>query len=183
MAHQSLLKPSEWITRFMHLVPAGTQVLDLACGRGRHTALFLASGFGVTAVDRDISQLAEIADDASVETCEADLEGEGAWPFANRKFGAIIVANYLHRPLFESLISSLKPDGVLIYETFAVGNGLFGKPSNPDFLLRPGELIDAVAGKLTVVAYEDGVVHQPRAAVVQRICAVNGAEPAMLVPR
>ena len=183
MAHGNSQGPSEWITRFMHLAPAGADVLDLACGRGRHTALFRASGHHVTAVDRDVSQLGAIADDDGVEVLEADLEGEAGWPFTNRTFGAVVVANYLHRPLFAHLVDGLKPGGVLIYETFALGNEQFGKPSNPDFLLRPGELIEAVSGTLVVVAYEHGMVHHPHPAVVQRVCAVNCVGPAMLEPR
>ncbi|NNF77633.1 MAG: class I SAM-dependent methyltransferase [Rhizobiales bacterium] len=166
----------------MHLVPTGADVLDLACGTGRHTALFSASGFKVIAVDRDVSQLGSLSERKDVEAHQVDLEGEASWPFPNRTFGAIIVTNYLHRPLFAHLICGLKPGGVLIYETFAVGNEQFGKPSNPDFLLEPGELMDVVAGKLAVVAYEHGVIHDPRSAVVQRICAINRLEPAVLQP-
>ncbi|MCP5084251.1 MAG: class I SAM-dependent methyltransferase [Alphaproteobacteria bacterium] len=176
-------RPSNWIGRFMHLVPAGADVLDLACGTGRHTALFSASGFKVTAVDRDISQLGVLAERKNIEVHQVDLEGETNWPFSNRSFGAIVVANYLHRPLIPHLISALEPGGVLIYETFAAGNEQFGKPSNPNFLLEPGELMDVVAGKLTVVAYEHGVLHHPRSAVVQRICAMNRSDPVVLQPR
>ncbi len=183
MAQVNFQRPSDWISRFMHLVPAGADVLDLACGKGRHTALISASGFKVTAVDRDIAQLGDLAGRKSIETHQVDLEGVTGWPFSDRTFGAIVVANYLHRPLFPHLISGLAPDGVLIYETFAAGNEQFGKPSNPDFLLRPGELMDVVAGRLTVVAYEHGLIHHPRSAVVQRICARNRPEPALLQPR
>ncbi len=173
MTHDGATAPSDWITRFMHLAPPGAQVLDLACGRGRHTALFSAAGFEVTAVDRDISQLGTLAAHDGVEAVQADLEGEDGWPFSGRMFGAIVVTNYLHRPLFPKLLESLMPGGVLLYETFAEGNERYGKPSNPDFLLKPGELLDAVAGRLTVVAYEHGVRHVSRSAVVQRICATK----------
>ena len=167
----------------MHLMPAGADVLDLACGTGRHTALFSASGFKVIAVDQDISQLGALSERQGVEAHQVDLESETGWPFSNRTFGAIVVTNYLHRPLFAHLTCGLEPGGVLIYETFASGNEQFGKPSNPNFLLEPGELMNVVAGKLAVVAYEHGVIHHPRSAVVQRICAINRSEPAVLQPR
>ena len=175
-------RPSDWVVRFMHLVPVGASVLDLACGAGRHTALFSGLGYPVTAIDRDIAKLGDLAHQKGVEALSIDLEAGNGWPFPDRLFGAIVVTNYLHRPLFASLVAALAPGGVLIYETFAHGNEQFGKPSNPDFLLKPGELLDAVAGTLAVVAYEHGVVHQPRAAVVQRICARKLAEPALLQP-
>lgn len=111
-----------------------------------------------------------------IATLAADLEG-APWPLpADQRFGAVIVTNYLHRPLFARLIESLAPGGVLIYETFAAGNERIGKPSNPAFLLAPGELLDAVRGRLRVVAYEDGFIDAPRAAYVQRICAVHEAQ-------
>ena len=171
--------PSLWIRRFLPLVAAGGRVLDLACGRGRHAVLLAEQGYRVTAVDRDGVALAAVAARVpGAELLAADLEG-GPWPFAGRGFDAIVVANYLHRPLLPVLIDSLSPCGVLIYETFMVGNARFGKPSSPQFLLRRDELLDVVRGILSVVAFEQGEVATPRPAVVQRLCAIRG-EPALL---
>jgi SAM-dependent methyltransferase len=171
--------PSPWIRRFLPLVTAGGAALDLACGRGRHTALLAGHGLRVTAVDRDGVALAAVAARVpGAELLEADLEG-GPWPFGGRGFDAVVVANYLHRPLLPVLIDSLSPGGVLIYETFMVGNARFGKPSSPQFLLRRDELLDVVRGTLSVVAFEQGEVATPRPAVVQRLCAIRG-EPALL---
>lgn len=168
--HGALDTPSPWVARFLALAPAGGTILDVAAGGGRHARLALAQGHSVTAVDRDIAGLAGIA--TSAEILAADLEA-GPWPFANRRFAGVIVTNYLHRPLFPYLVAAVAEGGVLIYETFAQGNEAFGKPSNPDFLLAPGELLEAVRGALTVVAYEYGQVETPRPAVVQRIAAVR----------
>jgi len=143
-------------------------VLDLAAGSGRHARALARMGFEVHAVDRDVSQLGELP--ANVEVLEADIES-GPWPYAGRRFDAIVVANYLHRPLLATLVDSLEPGGLLVYETFARGNERFGKPSNPDFLLAPGELLEAVRGRLRVLAFEDLVVEEPRPAAVQRIAA------------
>ena len=162
--------PSPWVDRFIGLVRKDGAVLDLACGSGRHVALIAGRGHRVTAVDRDVSRLAA---DAELEIVEADLEGEFPWPLPGRRFDGIVVANYLHRPLFPVLIDSLSSGGVLIYETFAVGNEKSGRPRNPDFLLRNGELLDAFAGTLSVVAYESGAVEYPAPAVIQRIAAVK----------
>ncbi|MEN3277938.1 MAG: hypothetical protein V7631_3728 [Massilia sp.] len=163
--------PSPWVRRFAPLVPAG-EVLDLACGSGRHARLFAELGHPVLAVDRDPDALAAAAGEGIV-TLQADLEIECApWPFAAGRFAGIVVTNYLHRPLLASLCASLAPEGVLIYETFALGNEVFGKPSNPAFLLRPGELLEmAGAAGLKVIAYEDGIVTEPKPARVQRLCA------------
>ena len=174
-AHQPLAAPSNWVRRFAPLAPAG-EVLDLACGGGRHARLFATLGHPVLAVDRDPQALA-LAAGPGITTMEVDLEGEGAaWPFAPGRFAAIVVTNYLYRPLMAQLMASLAPNGVLIYETFALGNELFGRPSNPAFLLRPGELLEhAHAGGLAVLAFEDGVVEQPKPARVQRLCAAGRA--------
>ena len=165
-----LTAPSEWVCRFVNLIPAGGTVLDLACGSGRHARLLAGLGYRVEAVDRDESHLQGLRGVERVSARTADLEG-GPWPYASRQFAGIIVCNYLHRPLFRRLLDALEPEGVLIYETFAVGNERFGKPSNPDFLLKPGELLEVVRGQLRVIAYEDVFVSQPKPAMVQRICA------------
>ena len=166
---------SPWVRRFAGAVPAG-EVLDLACGSGRHARLVAGLGHQVLAADRDPQALAAAAG-AGIDTLQIDLEAEGArWPFEPGRFAGIVVTNYLHRPLFQNLLDSLAPDGVLIYETFALGNEAFGKPSNPAFLLRPGELLELAAqGGLTVLAYEDGVVADPKPARVQRLCAAGRA--------
>jgi SAM-dependent methyltransferase len=153
------------------LLPAGGKVLDLAAGSGRHARYFKGLGFQVTALDRDISGLRPLAADG-VEVLAADLEDGSPWPLGDRQFDGIAVTNYLHRPLFPRLAGALAPDGVLIYETFGIGNERFGKPSNPNFLLRPGELLDfAAAHGLQVLAYECGEVAEPKPAVIQRIVA------------
>jgi SAM-dependent methyltransferase len=166
--------PSAWVARFAPLVAPGAPVLDLACGGGRHARLFLELGHPVLAVDRHLTPLGALAGHPGLETLEFDLEigGEAGEPpsFFARRFGGLVVTNYLHRPLLEPLAAALAPGGVLIYETFALGNERFGKPSNPDFLLQEGELLRAYLGRLKIVAYEDVVVGTPRPAAVQRLC-------------
>lgn len=147
-------------------------MLDLACGNGRHARYFAARGCPVEAVDRDPAALAGLAGIPGVTTRCADLEG-GPWPYEGQRFSGIVVTNYLHRPLFPHLLAGLAPDGVLIYETFATGNERYGRPSNPAFLLKPGELLEAVRGRLRVVAYDDLFVADPKPAMIQRLCAVN----------
>lgn len=150
-------------------------MLDLACGNGRHLRWLAAQGFHVTGVDRDPQVLAQCH--GLGELIEADLEG-GDWPLAGRCFDAVVVTNYLWRPLLPAVVSAVDVDGVLIYETFAAGNGRFGRPSNPDFLLRTGELLQAVS-PLRVVAFEDGFVDVPPRQL-QRIVAVR--EPPAATP-
>ena len=156
--------PSEWVVRWASRVTLGP-VLDLASGAGRHARFFAARGFEVVAADR------EAQDIPGVRFVQADLEKD-PWPFAGRRFGAIVVTNYLHRPLFKAIEDSLAEGGVLIYETFMAGNERFGRPSNPDFLLRPGELAEAFSS-LDVLAFEQGEVARPKPAMTQRICAVR----------
>jgi SAM-dependent methyltransferase len=162
------LAPSPWVVRWAPLIRPGGAVLDLACGAGRHARWLARLGFEVSAVDRDASAFADPP--AEVTLLEADLESR-PWPYPGARFDAIVVANYLHRPLMPVLVESLEPGGLLVYETFARGNERFGKPSNPAFLLAPGELLEAVRGRLHVLAFEDLVVAEPRPAAVQRICA------------
>jgi len=168
MSGHDIEKPSAWVEKWALLIRPGGVVLDVACGSGRHARLLAQLGFEVVAVDRDASLFRDKP--AGVELVEADIEA-GPWPFAGRRFDGIVVTNYLHRPLLPVLAGSLEPGGVLVYETFARGNEAFGKPSNPAFLLAPGELLEAVRGRLRVVAYEDLVVEVPKPAAVQRVCA------------
>lgn len=168
---------SAWVRAWAGFIQPGGQVLDLASGSGRHGRYLAARGHRVLAVDRDAAALATLSGIAGMETLAADLENS-AWPLEGRRFDGVVVTNYLHRPLFSRIVDAVAPGGVLIYETFAAGNGRFGKPSNPDFLLRPGELLAVVEGKLRVVAYEDLEVGEPRPAMLQRICAVRSpADP------
>jgi SAM-dependent methyltransferase len=169
---------SAWVERYAPLVPPG-EVLDLACGTGRHARHLAALGHPVTALDRDRQALA-LAAGPGITTMQADLEQEGAaWPFGPGRFSGIVVTNYLHRPLMAQLAASLKPDGVLIYETFAIGNEEFGKPSNPAFRLAPGELLEhARQAGLRVLAFEDGYLDAPKPAMLQRLCAAGPDFPA-----
>jgi len=179
--HSASLTPSSWVTRFAPLIAAGGEVLDFACGSGRHARWLASKGFRVEAVDRDAVALELLAGVPHLTTRQADLEGE-PWLYADRRFDAIVVTNYLFRPRLPLLLTALNHGGVLIYETFMVGNERFGKPSNPDFLLRSHELFERVAGACTVLAYEQGEVAEPKQAVIQRICAVKGHNPSLRLP-
>jgi SAM-dependent methyltransferase len=160
------LDPSAWVTRWSALLPPDATVLDVACGGGRHLRWLAGLGHRVTGIDRDVSALASLLGQA--ELIAADLEA-GPWPCEGRRFDAVVVTNYLWRPLFPALRQSLAPGGLLIYETFAAGNESFGRPSRPEFLLQPGELLDRCAG-LRIVAYEDGFLDAPPR-FVQRVVA------------
>ncbi|MDE0941897.1 MAG: class I SAM-dependent methyltransferase [Alphaproteobacteria bacterium] len=163
---------SPWISRFADRVrktgPANGSVLDLACGEGRHTAFFLDKGFGVTAVDRDVSALLP---NKNLEILACDLEGGSPWPLGSRQFDAVIVVNYLYRPILPRIIAAVAPGGILLYDTFAIGNAAYGRPKNPDFLLQSGELRAAVGGELEVLDYFHGLVAAPQPAIRQQICA------------
>lgn len=168
-SHSSVIV-SDWVRRWSHLVPAGSTVLDVACGSGRHTHWFRDLGGTVTAVDRDATALEGLR--GLARTVLADLEGR-PWPLRGETFSAVVVTNYLWRALLPDIARSVDASGVLIYETFAEGNASVGKPSNPDFLLRPGELLHfATAHGLRVVAYEDGFCSQPDR-FVQRLVAIR----------
>lgn len=174
MSSPFALSPSAWVVRFASLIPAGGTILDLACGRGRHARYLAGLGYQVEAVDRDAEALATMADVPGVTVRQADLEN-GGWPYFGRAFDGVVVTNYLFRPLLPQIISLLGDEGVLIYETFMSGNERYGKPENPAFLLRPGELLEIVRGRVGVVAFEQGEVAAPRQAVVQRLCARRGS--------
>jgi SAM-dependent methyltransferase len=171
--------PSPWVLRFAARVPPGAQVLDVACGRGRHARVFAEQGCSVDAVDIDAEAGSALAGVAGIRFVCADIEG-GPWPYAGRRFDAIVVTHYLHRPLFPLLAESLAPGGLLVYETFMVGHERFGRPTNPAFLLRSGELLEVFAPLLTVIAFEEGVVSLPRPARVSRLCAVRATGDAHL---
>lgn len=180
------LPPSPWITRFEALLqsraPDGgpRRALDLACGHGRHVRWLVARGWHVTAVDRDTAALTSLADlGAALRPLAADLEG-APWPLAEERFDTVIVTHYLWRPLLPHIVQAVAPGGVLLYETFAQGNETVGKPSRPDFLLAPGELLRACA-ELRVIAYEDGFLSRPDR-FVQRIAAVREAPAANAAP-
>lgn len=175
MVHCST-EASAWVSRFASRIPQGL-VLDLACGSGRHARLLAALGYQVLAVDRDAAVISTLLG-AGLQTREFDLEQPDAanqadWPLAPSSYSGVVVTNYLHRPLMAPLLASVAASGVLIYETFAQGNGQFGKPANPDFLLAPGELMKLVldSGGWHVIAFEDGYVDSPKPAMIQRICA------------
>ena len=185
------LQPSAWVRRFAHLIAPGGTVLDVACGRGRHLQFLVAQGFEVTGIDRDAAALAPLRECAEIVV--ADLEG-AAWPLPGRHFDAVIVTHYLWRPLWPALLGALDEGGVFVHETFAHGQQNIGKPSNPDFLLQPGELLRTCAG-LHVVAYEDGFEGPQASATaagqpgtehgryVQRIVAIRQAPFAGEPPR
>ncbi len=158
--------PSPWVCRWAGLIRSGGRVLDVACGHGRHLRYLRSLGFAVVGVDRDEAALGAFKGIGSVEIHVADIEA-GSWPFAAAAFDGVIVTNYLN------LVDALRSGGVLIYETFALGNERYGRPSNPAFLLRPNELLHSVE-PLAVVAFEQGLIAAPKPAVIQRVCAVLG---------
>lgn len=178
--HQTMDQPSQWVRRFAPLIPPKSRVLDLACGGGRHARYLASLGYQVLAVDKDVSVLrtnpSENITCLSFDLELSDSPNQIDWPLLTDRFGGIVVTNYLYRPLMSDLLGSLSEGGVLIYETFAKDNGLFGKPSNPDFLLKPGELLGLASLKpeFQVLAFEDGYVSEPKPAMVQRICLIRG---------
>lgn len=167
--------PSGWVRRFAHLVAPGGAVLDVACGGGRHARFFRDRGHPVTAIDRKLDGMAGVDD---IELVEADLEA-APWPLPGQRFAGIVVTNYLHRPLLAGLAEALAPGGVLLYETFVVGQGEFGRPSSENYLLRPNELLRVFEPTLTIVGFEHGIDYAPNPKAVQRLAAVKGRD---LVP-
>ncbi|MEJ3959521.1 class I SAM-dependent methyltransferase [Brachymonas sp. G13] len=168
-------QPSSWIRRFTPLIPAGTQVLDVACGSGRHMRWLAQQGYQPLGIDRNPDSLQQAAQWG--DTVQADLEDGSPWPLPDRQFGGVVVTNYLWRALFPQLFASVQPGGVLLYETFADGNASVGRPSSPEFLLQPGELLQQLAKAgpgWRVIAYEDGFLGDPDR-FVQRIAAVREA--------
>lgn len=174
--------PSPWILRFAPLAPPGAPVLDVAAGSGRHARFFLGRGHPVVAVDVDVHPLEDLRHAPGLEIVAADLEDGTPWPLPGRRFGAVVVTHYLWRPLLPALVDAVAAGGVLLYETFARGQEELGPPRRPEFLLEPGELIEAVRDQLQIVAYEHGRLAQPRPAIKQRICAIRSSQPAVLPP-
>lgn len=164
---------SGWVERFAELVPKDVEVLDVACGAGRHGRFFRRRGNPVVMLDRNIAPVADMAADPEVQLVAFDLEAGRPWPLADRRFGCVVVTNYLHRPIIRDIVAAVAPGGMLIYETFARGNEAFGRPSNPDFLLHSEELLILCRPELRVIAFEDLTVTIPRPACVQRIAAVR----------
>jgi len=171
MAHASPDTPSPWVVRWAALIERGP-VLDVASGGGRHARFLAQRNLEVVAVDREAQVI------PGARFVQADLEDGNPWPFGGQRFGAIVVTNYLHRPLLPTLAASLAEGGVLIYETFMLGNERYGRPSNPNFLLRPGELLQAFAA-LTVLGFEQGATER---SVAQRICAIRGDASSVRIP-
>ena len=173
--------PSAWVSRWTTLAPSPGSAIDVASGIGRNARLLAARGLDVVAVDRDEAALATLAGVARVTARVADLEA-APWPFVPESFDVVVVTNYLHRPLFPALAAALRPGGLLIYETFMIGNERYGRPSNPSFLLRPGELLDAFSSALAVLGFEQGTVAVPKPAVIQRLAAVRGDASGVALP-
>lgn len=168
-----MIPPSPWVVRHAQSIPARGKVLDLACGSGRHARFLAGLGYPVLAVDRDAEALAGLSTIEGITTRLLDLEGE-EWPLAGQVFDGIVVTNYLWRPRLPDVLALLAPGGVLIYETFMVGNAAYGKPSNPAFLFQAGELRQlAAAAGLREVDYAEGYVASPKPAMRQAICAIR----------
>jgi SAM-dependent methyltransferase len=165
--------PVDWVAKYSPLISSEGLVLDLACGKGRITRFLLAEGFSVVALDKDVSGLGDISSTQNLEIVQADLETGTTFPLQGRRFSGIVVVNYLHRPLFTALTDALGKGGVLIYQTFMQGNEAYGRPSNPDFLLKENELKDAFGKDLNVIAFEQGFTEHPKPAMIQKICAVK----------
>ncbi len=164
--------PSQWVVEHAALIHKGGRVLDLACGSGRHAIWLAGQGYQVYAVDRDAQAVAGMQGMANISVSITDIE-TGHWPETDQRYDGIVVSRYLFRPLLSTLAEMLNPDGVLIYETFMIGNERYGRPSNPDYLLQPDELKMVYAPLLRIYAFEQGRFEEPVLAMVQRICAIN----------
>lgn len=176
--HLRIAEPSPWVRRFVRLANPGGAFLDVTCGGGRHSRLFAEMGFSVVGIDRDLNHVEDLRPNPQVELIEADLEDGSPWPLAGRTFAGIAMIYYVNRALLPTLIESLEPGGVLICESLAEGDETYHWPKKTDHLLRNGELLELVSGRLQVVAYEHGQLehpfpNRPFPGIVQRICAVN----------
>lgn len=174
-ADRTIPAPSQWVVKHGGMIRPGGTVLDVACGAGRHGRFFRSLGNPVVMLDRDITRVTDMAGIDDVEIVARDLEGGRSWPLAGRQFAGVVVVNYLYRPILPILVASVEPGGVLIYDTFAVGNEAYGHPANPDHLLHREELLIAARPELVVMAYEDVEETEPRPAVRQRIMAIRPA--------
>ena len=163
--------PSTWVMRFLGGVKAGGDILDVACGAGRHMRVALDSGYRVTGIDKDVTRVEELGTRRDVSLIEADLEAGRPFPLRDMRYDGVIVTNYLWRDILDDIIGCVADDGILIFETFAVGHERHGKPSNPDFLLKNNELLQAVLPRLVVLAYEHGLRQSNHPKIVQRIAA------------
>ncbi len=177
LRHLGMSEPSDWFRMYQPLIAPGGTVLDVAAGGGRHVTFFAETGYSVTALDRNAAPLQPLSGSHEAEVIEADLEDGSPWPLAGRRFDAVIVCNYLYRPLFDDLIGALNPGGVLLYETFALGNEVYNRPRNPDHLLKSGELLELLQGRLQIVAYRHGIVETGECpGVKQMVCAVHNID-------
>jgi SAM-dependent methyltransferase len=179
-SHNTVSEPSEWVRRYAPLIKQGGRILDLAAGSGRNARWLAEQGYLVEAVDRDAAALDSMQGLANISLQLADLEN-AAWPYGNQRFDGIVVCRYLYRPLLSLLAASLATQGVLIYETFMAGHEAYGRPQNPEFLLRPNELLQAFVPELTPVAFEQGLITNPQTAVIQRICLVKDSTPVAIL--
>jgi SAM-dependent methyltransferase len=173
MKHQCLVgSPSPWVVKHLPLIRKGGQVLDLACGSGRHAIWIAQQGYQVDAVDRDAQAVSSMVGIDNINVVILDLEAR-EWLRADQRYDGIVVSRYLYRPLLPILSEILNPGGVLIYETFMVGNERYGKPSNPDFLLLFDELLTVYSPLLSINSFEQGQEWKPKPAVMQRMCATK----------
>tara|TARA_B100000686_G_C16671547_1_gene906762 strand:- start:244 stop:795 length:552 start_codon:yes stop_codon:yes gene_type:complete len=170
--------PSDWIVKWAPLIIEKGKVLDIACGSGRHSVFLANAGHFVTALDKDVSRLPH---DPQIKAIKSNLEDLSAWPLVGKKFNGIIVTNFLYRPLFPVISRSLLPGGVLIYETFGIGNESYGRPRSKRFLLQPGELLEAFSREFVIIAYENGIRSVPSPAVIQRIIAIRKSKNYKLI--
>jgi SAM-dependent methyltransferase len=175
MTHQSLAEPSPWVVKHLPLIKKGGRVLDLACGNGRHAIWIAQQGYQVDAIDRDVQAVSGMLDMDNINVQILDIEA-GEWPGPGQKYDGIVVSRYLYRPLLTSLPEILNSGGVLIYETFMVGNERYGKPGNPNFLLSSNELLSVYSPLLSIISFEQVEESNPKPAVIQRICGLKNLQ-------
>lgn len=164
---------SEWVRRYYRQFPKNGFILDLAGGTGRHARFLSQKGFKILLVDNQISKAKDLQNVEGIKLVECDLEDGNSLPFPASTFQGIVVTNYLYRPIFPQLLCLLEVGGILIYETFAVGHEKYGRPTNPDYLLKSGELINLVSPQMRVIAYEEHSITRPTKAYVQSLVAAK----------